>query len=40
MRQTGTFTSTTDSYVFQSIVWIIVILAVFIPMSIRKFNRS
>lgn len=36
----GTFRTTTAGYVGWSAVWIIGILAVFVPLAVRQFNRS
>ncbi|HRW38470.1 MAG TPA: ABC transporter permease [Aquihabitans sp.] len=40
LEQFGTFTTSTGSYVLQSIGWIVLILAVFVPLSVRQFNRT
>ncbi len=40
LQKAGVFTSSTTSYVLQSLVWIVVILAVFVPLAVRQFNNS
>ena len=40
LRQAGVFTSSTTSYVLQSVAWIVAILAIFVPLAVRQFNRS
>ncbi len=40
LRAAGAFTTSTTSYVLQSLGWIAVILAVFVPLAVRQFNRS
>jgi len=40
LERLGVFNTSTTGYVLQSIAWIIAILAVFVPLAIRQFNRS
>lgn len=40
LQKAGVFTSSTTSYVLQSLAWIVVILAVFVPLAVRQFNKS
>lgn len=40
LRAAGTFTTSTTSYVLQAIAWIAVILAVFVPLAVREFNKN
>ena len=39
LREAEILTASTTSYVLRSIAWIIGILAVFVPLAIRRFNR-
>ncbi len=40
LERLGVFNTSTTGYVLQSIAWIVAILAVFVPLAIRQFNRS
>jgi ABC transporter DrrB family efflux protein len=40
LEQAGVFTTSTGGYVLQSLAWTVVILAVFVPLAVRRFNRS
>ncbi|MCU1355731.1 MAG: type transporter [Acidimicrobiales bacterium] len=40
LRAVGTFTTSTTSYVLQSVAWIAAILAIFVPLAVRQFNKS
>lgn len=40
LEKLGVFNTSTTSYVLQSIGWILLILAIFVPLAIRQFNRS
>ncbi|HEX2578495.1 MAG TPA: ABC transporter permease [Aquihabitans sp.] len=40
LERFGVFNASTTSYVLQSIAWIALILAVFVPVAVREFNRS
>ncbi len=40
LQQAGTFTTTTSGYVIQAFVWIAVILAIFVPLAVRQFNKT
>ncbi len=40
LQASGVFTTSTTGYVIQSVLWIVAILAVFVPLAIRRFNRG
>ena len=40
LQDSGSFTTTTTGYVLRSLLWIAVILAVSVPLAVRRFNRS
>jgi len=40
LERAGVFTTSTSGYVVQSVLWIIGIVAVFMPLAVRQFNRS
>ncbi len=40
LQQAGVFNTSTSGYVLQSLAWIAAILAVFVPLAIRTYNRS
>lgn len=40
LERFGVFNTSTSGYVFQSIAWILAILAVFVPLAVRQFNKS
>lgn len=40
LQRAGVFNTTTTGYVLQSLAWIAGILAIFVPLAVRQFNRS
>ncbi|MCU1351877.1 MAG: type transporter, partial [Acidimicrobiales bacterium] len=40
LRAGGLLTASTTSYVLQSLAWIALLLAIFVPMAVRRFNRE
>ena len=40
LEKFGVFNTSTGGYVLQSIAWIVVILAIFVPLSVRQFNKN
>ena len=40
LRAAGVFTSSTTSYVLQSLAWLAAILIIFVPLAVRQFNKS
>lgn len=40
LQDAGVFTMSTTSYVWRSIAWIVAIMAIFVPVAVRRFNRS
>lgn len=40
LQQAGVFTTSTSGYVIQALIWIVAILAVFVPLSVRRFTRT
>lgn len=40
LEQAGVFNTSTTGYVLQSLGWIVAILAVFVPLAVREFNRT
>lgn len=40
LEKFGVFNTSTTGYVIQSLAWIVVILAIFVPLSIRQFNKN
>src|SRR3954469_22270101 len=40
LQQFGVFTMSTTGYVVKSLIWIVAILALFVPMAIRQFNKA
>ena len=40
LQASGSFTTDTTGYVIQSLLWIAVILAVSVPLAVRRFNQS
>ena len=40
LRAVGTFTTSTTSYVLQSVAWMALILAVFVPLAVKQFNKA
>jgi ABC transporter DrrB family efflux protein len=40
LRHNGVFTASTTSYVLQSLMWLAAILAIFVPLAVRQFNKS
>ncbi|MBX3286714.1 MAG: ABC transporter permease [Acidimicrobiales bacterium] len=40
LERYGVFNTSTTGYVLQSVAWIVAILAVFVPLAVRQFNRS
>ena len=40
LERAGVFTTSTAGYLLQSLAWIAVILAIFIPLAIRQFNKG
>ncbi len=40
LQKAGVFTTSTTGYVLQSLAWMVAILAIFVPLAVRQFNRS
>ena len=40
LERAGVFTTSTAGYLLQSLAWIAVILAIFVPLAIRQFNKG
>ncbi len=40
LERAGVFTTSTTGYLLQSLAWIAVILAIFVPLAIRQFNKG
>ena len=40
LQKFGVFTTSTTGYVLQSLAWIAVILAIFVPLAVKQFNKS
>ncbi len=40
LQKYGVFNTSTSGYVIQALAWIVVILAVFVPLAVRQFNKS
>ena len=40
LEKFGVFNTSTGGYVIQSLAWIVVILAIFVPLSVRQFNKN
>lgn len=40
LQQAGVFTTSTSGYILQALAWIAVILAIFVPLAVRQFNKS
>jgi ABC transporter DrrB family efflux protein len=40
LRRFGVFNTSTTGYVIQSVLWIAFILAVFVPLAVREYNKS
>lgn len=40
LQEIGTFTTSTSGYVLQAIAWIVALLAIFVPLAVRQFNRA
>jgi ABC-2 type transport system permease protein/oleandomycin transport system permease protein len=40
LRHFGVLTTSTTSYVLQSLAWIVILLAIFVPMAVRRFNQE
>ena len=40
LQQAGVFTTSTSGYIVQAVAWMIVFLAVFVPLAVREFNKT
>ena len=40
LQDAGVFTTSTQSYVLQSIAWCVALLVIFVPLAVRRFNQT
>lgn len=40
LQDSGSFTTTTTGYVLRSLLWIAVILAISVPLAVRRFSKT